>query len=1132
MTETVNDDLTKVRKWHARLGHPSLACMTEVNKEFQLSLDAQAMNNMGFCPVCVKAKAIRAAFHRHADSQYKAIRILGTLCSDLAVVSTAGNGKRKRSKEPICPTLDGHKYALVVIDEYSHSVFVRLLHKKSDAKPAIIALVKWLQGRTGYIVERFHSDGGGEFIDQELLNFFNQNGTRITRTTTDTPQRNGMAERMNRTLFEIVRSLMVQADAPQSLWGEALKHAEHIYNSTPHPVIGNSIPLRVLINRRFNVQKMKVWGCDAYVTLLPSQQSKVQAKTWTGVFIGYCSETDACRILNPRTRAIVTSLHVTFDEESFAEMKKIKGSRSQINFKHINPFNENENIDDAQLFESSAMDDDGGRSAYISDNESNAVDPEVDPSADVEVVSVPESHISSMDSDVINDESIARNQPMEVMESAPSLSNDEDEKTNNPSFLNEEDENQLPSPPISIDDDERSVVEESFDEDDEQNDNVDNMERNAREERNGHDDEHIEAENEISRESRLLLGQYGSWNPRSAPAGTDLSRYGRVRSLPNRLIASNPLNYHPSDIHHALTERVHSRLQRERTQHISNQDIETEFANLFIQVDHDQDYVFSAIIPTAEPAQYKDAMKTPEADEWKVAMQEEYNSLVKLGVWSIVDCPKGVKPLKGRWVFKNKLGDKNQLIRRKARFVVKGYLQVPGRDYNETHAPVAKMKSVKLLLSLTAHRDLELHQLDFDTAFLNAPVEEDIYVEQPEGFHRGRNNQVLKLIKALYGLKQAPRQWNKTIDQFMHKLGYRALRSDPCVYTKLTRSNKLMILSLYVDDTVIAFHRDDLEEWTQDKTAISAAYAIKDLGECNWILNMKVIRDRNSRTITLSQQAYIERIAKQLGVDDGRTVTTPLDTNNLYSPKDGGDPVPLDENKAALYRSIVGALLYAANITRIDIAYAVGQLCRHTANPCTHHIEAARRVLRYVRDTPELCLIFGRNKSNFSDCRLDVYCDADWGSDRYDGKSNTGCVVRFNGDVMNWVSKKQSSVAMSSAEAEYMAMAEAVKEALWYRSWISEVFDRDVCANIHCDNQAAIKLSGNDTIHDRSKHIRLRYHFIRDEVEKKHVTIHWIKSAKQQADILTKALDKLPFERLREKLLNNPNGKCMPVGEC
>lgn len=234
VSEVTNDNLVKVRKWHERLGHPSLAVMIKINKEFQLFLDEKAMNSMGFCPVCVRAKAIRTAIHKHAGHQYKAIRILGTLFADLAIVSTTTTGKRKRSKDPICPTLEGHQYALVVIDEYSHSVFVRLLHKKSDTTPAIIALTKWLQGRTGYIVEHFHTDGGGEFIDQDLLDFFNQNGTRVTRTTADTPQRNGVAERMNRTLFEIVRSLLLQAEAPQSLWGEALKHAQHIYLSLIH----------------------------------------------------------------------------------------------------------------------------------------------------------------------------------------------------------------------------------------------------------------------------------------------------------------------------------------------------------------------------------------------------------------------------------------------------------------------------------------------------------------------------------------------------------------------------------------------------------------------------------------------------------------------------------------------------------------------------------------------------------------------------------------------------------------------------------------------------------------------------------------------------------------------------------
>jgi ribonuclease HI len=179
-------------------------------------------------------------------------------------------------------------------------------------------------------------------------------------------------------------------------------------------------------------------------------------------------------------------------------------------------------------------------------------------------------------------------------------------------------------------------------------------------------------------------------------------------------------------------------------------------------------------------------------------------------------------------------------------------------------------------------------------------------------------------------------------------------------------------------------------------------------------------------------------------------------------------------------------------------------------------------VLRYVRSTSQLCLVFGNRAHNATAPIVDVYCDSDWGGDKKDGKSTTGCVIRFNGDVMNWVSKKQSSVAMSSAEAEYMAMAEAVKEALWYRSWISEVLNVYTCPTILCDNAAAITLSDNDTIHERSKHIGLRYHFIRDEKSKKHIHVKWIKSQQQQADILTKALDRTIFERLRDKLLVNP----------
>src|SRR6185312_4391422 len=185
-------------------------------------------------------------------------------------------------------------------------------------------------------------------------------------------------------------------------------------------------------------------------------------------------------------------------------------------------------------------------------------------------------------------------------------------------------------------------------------------------------------------------------------------------------------------------------------------------------------------------------------------------------------------------------------------------------------------------------------------------------------------------------------------------------------------------------------------------------------------------------------------------------------------------------------------------------------------------MEAANRVIRYLSTTSEFCLIFGQYSSNINSNKVEAYCDSDWAGDRSDGKSTTGCVIRFNGDVMNWVSKKQTSVALSSAEAEYIAAAEAAKELLWYRSWISEVLYEFVTGVIRCDNEAAITLTKNDTIHERSKHIRLRYHFIRDEKEKNHISIKWVSSAQQQADILTKALDPSVFIRLRDKLLASP----------
>ena len=213
------------------------------------------------------------------------------------------------------------------------------------------------------------------------------------------------------------------------------------------------------------------------------------------------------------------------------------------------------------------------------------------------------------------------------------------------------------------------------------------------------------------------------------------------------------------------------------------------------------------------------------------------------------------------------------------------------------------------------------------------------------------------------------------------------------------------------------------------------------------------------------------------------------------------------------YRSLVGALLYAANITRVDIAHTVGRLCREVAAPTRAHWQAAVRLVRYLKGTAAWCLVFGatgRHRPN-AQPDIEVYTDADWGSDEKDRKSTSGCVVRFNGDVICWHSKKQHIVALSTTEAEYIAMAEAIKEALWFRTWTREVYATWVCPHVRCDNMSAIQLAKADRIQDRSKHIDIRAHFIRDEASNGHVSISHVGTKEQQADLLTKSMPRETF---------------------
>ena len=341
-------------------------------------------------------------------------------------------------------------------------------------------------------------------------------------------------------------------------------------------------------------------------------------------------------------------------------------------------------------------------------------------------------------------------------------------------------------------------------------------------------------------------------------------------------------------------------------------------------------------------------------------MQEEMESLQKNNTYELVKLPKGRKALRNKWVYKLKKDGRGDLVKYKARLVVKGFGQKKGIDFDEIFSPVVKLSSIKIILGLATNQDLEIEQLDVKTAFLHGDLEEEIYMQQPEGFEDKRKEDlVCKLKKSLYGLKQAPRQWYKKFDSFMVGHGYQRTAADYCVYFKRYPGEKFIILLLYVDDMLIV--GQDRAQISKLKEELAESFEMKDLGPTKQILGMEITRDRKNRRLWLSQERYVERILERFNMKEAKPVTTPLGGHCKLSKS--SCPSTEEENKKMVvipYSSAVGSLMYAMVCTRPDIAHAVGVVSRFLSNPGKQHWEAVKWIFRYLRRTSKLCLSFGK----------------------------------------------------------------------------------------------------------------------------------------------------------------------------
>ena len=545
------------------------------------------------------------------------------------------------------------------------------------------------------------------------------------------------------------------------------------------------------------------------------------------------------------------------------------------------------------------------------------------------------------------------------------------------------------------------------------------------------------------------------------------------------------------------------------------------------------------------PATRRAAARSKEWPHWEAAMQAELESIKQHGTYSLVQKPEAsVNIVSCKWVFAVKAKD-GWVVRFKARLVARGFSQQYGVDFEETYSPVLKYKTLRILLSLICSLDLNLQLMDVQTAYLNAPLKETVYMSQPEGFEEQGRGWVWLLRKALYGLKQSGREWNINLNAFVLSLGFTRLKFDSCVYLKRSRSGGLLILSVYVDDIPSGYSDADAAEWAEIKQAFFEKYKIKFLGAADWFLNMRITRDRPRRLLWLDQQAYVEALLDEFGFDESKAVATPGAQETLSK---AGAP-STDEEIAAMkmvpYRKAVGSLTYLANSSRPDIAHAVNYAAQFSQNPGESHWRAVKTILRYLSGTKNYALKFaggankilgeaGESNSASSPLALRAFADANWGGCLDTRRSTTGFILALGTDVLDWQSRKQSTVALSTCEAEYMAISAAAQAVAWTRGFLREIAEfgagdaekmrseggrGSAVPILYSDNKAAIAMAKNDVLHNRSKHIDIKHHFIREQVESGLITLQWIASADQLADALTKALPPRVFSGLRDQLV-------------
>jgi hypothetical protein len=489
------------------------------------------------------------------------------------------------------------------------------------------------------------------------------------------------------------------------------------------------------------------------------------------------------------------------------------------------------------------------------------------------------------------------------------------------------------------------------------------------------------------------------------------------------------------------------------------------------------------------------------------------------------------KLLGTKWVFKLKRDENGKIVRWKARLVAQGFKQRQ-EDYDATFSPTLGLTQLRLIVAVAATLGYQLTQADFTAAYLNPPLDKNILIKVPLGFdevEEFKDASALQVDKGLYGLHQSGRLWHEVIVEALIRLDFqRQVFGEQCVFVLILKDGRFIMAGLYVDDLIFGHDEQDRPIVVSIMDKLHSQFKLKCLGRCKLILGIQLSYEPDG-SIKMSQDNYLRRLLARLGYAQCRTEPTPASTGTLSTVKAekqlaqealaaAASARPVDDENdepsnisAATFLSVLGSFAYAANATRPDITQAINMLARSASEPTLEAVMGLRRVARYLAGSLSVGLIFRPAAANVKNV-LTAFCDSDFAGCEETRRSTTGVAIIFAGAVVSWMSRRQKSVSLSSAEAEYVALNEATREIIFIRQLLAHLQQpQKEPTELFCDSTAAIAIAKDDKNGGRRKHLDVTHHWIREQLNNKIIELKWIETARQPADIFTKALPVAAF---------------------